>query len=239
MNQILVSKKVYVTKEMRRKQKIYRALYIISVITVLILVVYYIYAEKNRDDQEGLSHEILAQINSDNTTVSEKTIVVALDNNNDDSEVIPIEETQPTANETINEVTTSNGTYTAEAVFTYSKLGISYPVLSEESDELLKVSLCNYWGPKPNEVGNYCIVGHNYKSGKMFGKLSQSAIGDQVTLKDISTGTIVTYSIYNRYVVKPTDVSCTSQRTNGKRELTLITCTNYGQERLVVKAREI
>lgn len=57
MNQILVSKKVYVTKEMRRKQKIYRALYIISVITVLILVVYYIYAEKNRDDQEGLSHE--------------------------------------------------------------------------------------------------------------------------------------------------------------------------------------
>lgn len=240
MNQILVSKKVYVTKEMRRKQKIYRALYIISVITVLILVVYYIYAEKNRDDQEGLSHEILAQINSDNTTVSEKTIVVALDNNNnDDSEVIPIEETQPTANETINEVTTSNGTYTAEAVFTYSKLGISYPVLSEESDELLKVSLCKYWGPNPNEVGNYCIVGHNYKSGKMFGKLSQSAIGDQVTLKDISTGTIVTYSIYNRYVVKPTDVSCTSQRTNGKRELTLITCTNYGQERLVVKAREI
>lgn len=239
MNQILVSKKVYVTKEMRRKQKIYRALYIISVITVLILVVYYIYAEKNRDDQEGLSHEILAQINSDNTTVSEKTIVVALDNNNDDSEVIPIEETQPTANETINEVTTSNGTYTAEAVFTYSKLEISYPVLSEESDELLKVSLCKYWGPKPNEVGNYCIVGHNYKSGKMFGKLSQSAIGDQVTLKDISTGTIVTYSIYNRYVVKPTDVSCTSQRTNGKRELTLITCTNYGQERLVVKAREI
>ena len=85
MNQILVSKKVYVTKEMRKKQQIYRALYIISVITVLILVVYYIYAEKNRDDQEGLSHEILAQINSDNTTVSEKTIVVALDNNNDDS----------------------------------------------------------------------------------------------------------------------------------------------------------
>lgn len=118
-------------------------------------------------------------------------------------------------------------------------LGISYPVLSEESDELLKVSLCKYWGPNPNEIGNYCIVGHNYKSGKMFGKLSQSAIGDQVTLKDISTGTIVTYSIYNRYVVKPTDVSCTSQRTNGKRELTLITCTNYGQERLVVKAREI
>jgi len=27
--------------------------------------------------------------------------------------------------------------------------------------------------------------------------------------------------------------------TNGKKELTLITCTNYGKERLVVKLREV
>jgi LPXTG-site transpeptidase (sortase) family protein len=62
--------------------------------------------------------------------------------------------------------------------------------------------------------------------------------GDQVILSDLS-GRKVTYSIYNKYKVDPTDVSCTSQLTNGKRELTLITCTNYGQERLVLKAREV
>ena len=45
--------------------------------------------------------------------------------------------------------------------------------------------------------------------------------------------------VYNKYVVKPTDTSCTTQHTNGYRELTLITCTNYGKERLVVKCREI
>ena len=72
----------------------------------------------------------------------------------------------------------------------------------------------------------------------MFGKLANAFVGDEVTLKDLS-GRIVTYSIYNRYVVEPTDVSCTSQLTNGQRELTLITCTDYGKRRLIVKAREV
>ena len=71
----------------------------------------------------------------------------------------------------------------------------------------------------------------------MFGKLSGAAVGDEVSLTDLS-GNKVTYVVYNRYVVDPTDVSCTSQLTNGQREITLITCTNYGQDRLVVKARE-
>ena len=61
--------------------------------------------------------------------------------------------------------------------------------------------------------------------------------GDEIILKDLS-GKEVTYSVYTKYVVEPTDVSCTSQLTNGQREITLITCTNYGKERLVVKARE-
>ncbi len=47
------------------------------------------------------------------------------------------------------------------------------------------------------------------------------------------------YSIYDKYTVDPRDVSCTSQLTNGNREVTLITCTNHGKQRLVVKAREI
>ena len=110
-------------------------------------------------------------------------------------------------------------------------------MLSNESDKLLKVSLCKYWGPQPNEIGNYCIVGHNYKSGRMFGKLSMASNGDEVTLK--SKNKSVTYKVYNMYKVEPTDVSCTSQLTNGKREITLITCTNFGKQRLVVKAREI
>lgn len=160
-----------------------------------------------------------------------------MDDNNE-NEIVPLESTADDQAVT-STVTASDGSnYNTEAIVSYPKLGISYPVLADESDALLKVSVCKYWGPKPNEVGNYCIVGHNYKSGKMFGKLSMAQNGDQVILKDLS-GKSVTYGVYNIYKVDPTDVTCTSQLTNGKKEVTLITCTNFGKERLVIKAREI
>ena len=151
---------------------------------------------------------------------------------------MPTNNENSTSGQNTEEITTSDGNkYTTEAILSYQKLGINYPVLSNESDKLLKVSLCKYWGPQPNEIGNYCIVGHNYKSGRMFGKLSMASNGDEVVLK--SKNKSVTYKVYNMYKVEPTDVSCTSQLTNGKREITLITCTNFGKQRLVVKAREI
>jgi sortase A len=246
MNQILVAQRIYVTKEMKRKQRVYKTIFILSLILILILLTYYVFAEKDRNDQEQISQEIKAKIASnDNTTVTEHAIVVALDEDtqNADQSENNVVEVQPVIEETetaevTSKVTTSNGnTYETESVLDYPKLGISYPVLSEQSEQLLKISLNKYWGPKPNSIGNYCIVGHNYKNGKMFGKLSMATIGDEIDLTDLNNNT-VTYTVYNKYVVEPTDVSCTSQLTNGKREITLITCTNYGKQRLVVKARE-
>lgn len=238
MNQILVSEKVYVTPELKRKRKTYKVIFILCLILIVILACYYVLAEYDKNQKEQLSRVILDQM-TDTTTVEEKVVVVALDEPQTEEEVPIIEmpSTTTTSNTIDSQITANGQTYTTEAILDYPKLGISYPVLSEESEELLKVSLCKYWGPNPNKVGNYCIVGHNYKSGKMFGKLSGAEIGDEVNLKDLS-GNTVTYVVYNRYVVDPTDVSCTSQLTNGQREITLITCTNYGQDRLVVKARE-
>lgn len=238
MNQILVAQRVYVTREMKNKQKIYKTIFILSIITIIILLTYYTFAEKNRNDKERMAQEILGKLNSDeldNTTTSDHAIVVSLDS---DSSQDTAEEIIPIDTAISSKITTSDGSsYETEAILKYSKLGINYPVLSDESDELLKISLNKYWGPKPNTIGNYCIVGHNYKNGKMFGKLSMSEIGDEVTLTDLSNNTI-TYTVYNIYTIEPTDVSCTSQLTNGKKEITLITCTNFGKQRLVVKARE-
>lgn len=237
MNQILVSEKIYVTPELKRKRKTYKIIFILSLVLIVILTTYYVLAEFDKNQKEQISREILSQMN-DQTTVEENFIVVALDEEPTDEEVPIIElNTETTTNTLDSEVTANGQTYETEAILDYPKFGINYPVLSEESEELLKVSLCKYWGPNPNKVGNYCIVGHNYRSGKMFGKLSGAAVGDEVSLTDLS-GNKVTYVVYNRYVVDPTDVSCTSQLTNGQREITLITCTNYGQDRLVVKARE-
>ena len=237
MNQILVSEKVYVTPELKRKRKTYKVIFILCLVLIVILTGYYVLAEYDKNQKEQISREILNQMN-DSTTVEDNFIVVALDEEPTDEEVPIVELQTTTTTNTINSEVTANGVnYQTEAILDYPKLGINYPVLSEESEELLKVSLCKYWGPNPNKVGNYCIVGHNYLSGKMFGKLSGAAVGDEINLTDLNNNT-VTYVVYNRYVVEPTDVSCTSQLTNGQREITLITCTNYGKQRLVVKARE-
>ena len=236
MNQILVSEKIYVTKEMKKKKKIYKVIFILCLILIVILAGYYVFAEYDKNQKERISQEILNQMN-DVTTVEERVIVVALDDT-EEEETPVINLPSTTTSNTLNSEITANGkNYTTEAILEYPKLCINYPVLSEETEELLKISLCKYWGPNPNKVGNYCIVGHNYKSGKMFGKLSGAEIGDEVNLTDLN-GDKVTYSVYNKYVVEPTDVSCTSQLTNNQKEITLITCTNYGQDRLVVKARE-
>ena len=109
--------------------------------------------------------------------------------------------------------------------------------MSETSEELLKISINKLWGPGPNEIGNYCVAGHNYKSGKMFGKLKNINIGEKMELTDLK-GRTVTYIVSDKYTIDPTDVNCTSQLTNGRRKLTLITCSNSGSKRLVVQGYE-
>ncbi len=45
------------------------------------------------------------------------------------------------------------------------------------------------------------------------------------------------YYVYDKFVADPYDTRCTSQLTNGKTEITLITCYNHGTQRMILKAR--
>ena len=236
MNQILVTEKLYVTPELKRKKRIYKIQFFVSLFFIFLLSSYYIYAEYDRNKSEEVSRVLLSEVKSDDKTIKEDSkndpiIIVLSENEAEDAEEVEV-------NEVINNTTLNDATYTTEAIVTIPKIDITYPVLSETSDELLEISVNKYWGPKPNEVGNYCVVGHNYRNGKMFGRLHELENGDIVELEDL-TGKTVEYEVYNKYIVEPTDTSCTSQLTNGRKELTLITCTNYGTQRLVVKCREV
>lgn len=247
MNQILVTEKLYVTPELRKKKKIYKIEFFLSVFFICLLFSYYIYAEYDRTKTEQVSQEILAGIqgelreNEDKTVRpnSDEVLIVALDVEEANAAEEELSQEEENDNQNMVTYTAANGnTYNVESTLTIPKLDLNYVVLAETSEELLKVSLNKYWGPKPNEVGNYCIVGHNYKNKKLFGGLSELDTGDIAELTDVN-GKKVKYQVYNKFVVDPNDTSCTSQLTNGKRELTLITCTNYGTQRLIVKCREI
>ena len=257
MNQILVTEKLYITPELRRKKKVYRFEFFLSVLLVCLLFSYYIYAEYDRNESEEVSKEILAELQMPNiqeindetlqdTTIKEYDgiIVVAIeDDEEDDAQIVTGQAKSiaaPAITENVTKYTASDGTtYKVDAVLNIPRLGINYPVFSEWSEELLKKSLNKYWGPNPNEVGNYCIVGHNYRSGKMFGNLPAITNGDIIELTDTKYGRTIKYEVYDRYQVDPTDTRCTSQLTGGRKEITLITCKEYGTQRLVVKAKEV
>ena len=86
-----------------------------------------------------------------------------------------------------------------------------------------------------------CITGHNYKNSKFFGKLLSIKQGDIIKITDLSRRTL-DYTVYDTYVVDPKDTTCTSQLTDGKVEVTLITCyyengNAHATKRFIVKAR--
>lgn len=137
----------------------------------------------------------------------------------------------------LKEYRTANGEkYTIIGSLKIPKINIEYNILSSTSVELLKVSLNKYWGAEPNEVGNMCIVGHNYLDSRFFGKLHTLNKGDVIEVTD-SYNRIEKYYVYDMFIADPYDTRCTSQITNGEKEITLITCYNKGTQRLVVKAR--
>lgn len=257
MNQILVTEKLYVTPELKRKKKIYKVNFFLSVFLVCSLFSYYIYAEYDRNKSEEVSKEILASIEleyfeeepkprSNGVRMENNVLIVTLNQQESDREEIDITKLAKSVQAQIEnkqkekEVFTaeSGDTYSIDAVLNIPTLGINYPIIDKTTNELLKISLTKFWGGNPNEVGNYVIVGHNYRNKKMFGRLSEIKIGDVVELTDLE-GKTISYEVYDRYVVAPEDTSCTSQNTKGNKEVTLITCTNYGTQRLVVKAREV
>lgn len=237
LNQILVTEKIYVTPELKKKKKIYKIEFFLSIILICLFSSYYIHAAYDRDKSEEVSQMILTEIKDDNIKeyCDNDPIIIILDDN--------LSNNKQKEEKLEKEIYIDNVIYPIESIIKIPKIGINYPVISKTSEELLKISVNKFHGPNPNEVGNYCIVGHNYLNDKMFSRLDELKNGDIVELKDLS-GKIIQYRVYDKYIVNPTDTSCTSQRTKdgkklGFREITLITCANYGTQRLIVKCREV
>ena len=261
MNQILFvpndyqEKNTNITSNVRKRKRIF-ILPLILGVTVAISS-YKIYAVvSNMQEEKGniyiqKSEENIQYNNIEvNNTQKENKIIVERNNtiNNQEEQNNIKNENNATSTKTQSQNTTndakisstykaSNGkTYKVIANLNIPSLGIEYPVLSSTSDALLKISLNKYWGANPNEVGNMCIVGHNYEDSRFFGKLNKIENGTIVKITDIS-GKTLDYEVYDKYVVGPYDTDCTSQLTNGNTEITLITCYKNGTKRLVVKAR--
>lgn len=117
------------------------------------------------------------------------------------------------------------------------KLKIDYPILSSVSDDFLKIAPCRFAGPMPNEVGNLCIAGHNYIDNTFFARISTLEENDEIDIYGVN-GNFVKYYVYEKKEVDSSDLSCTSQETDGKRIVTLMTCNSIKQTRIIISAKE-
>lgn len=257
MNQILISEKIYVTPELKRKKRVFRFEFFLSAFLLCVLSSYAIYAEYDRNKSESVSKDLLQNINygsteeeillsnnnSDTVRIEDDAIVVILNKALEDNEEIGIEEQRVEIRPQQDSRVASDGsTYSIIGEVNIPSINVNYPIILPNNldniDTLLKISVCKFHGADPNEVGNLCIVGHNYRNSKFFSKVPSLEAGDIIEIKDL-TGTVLKYKVYTKYTVVPEDVSCTSQLTDGQKEVTLITCTNDNKLRYIIKAREI
>ena len=192
-------------------------------IIILIIIIFLIY-------------EIIETMNNDKEIIKDiQTNNVVIDNNimqNEDNIVV-----NNTVKKINKEIVNEYMGYKVVAQLEIASIDLNTYVLENNQNELNK-SPIHFWGINVNNIGNCCIAGHNFNKPNMFKNLKKLQIGDTIYISDNDNGKIE-YKVYNLYKVLPQDVSCLSQDTQGKRETTLITCTNDSKQRIIVKAKEI
>lgn len=212
----------------------------VMIITILVLSVKAICFSNNSESEENV---IPAKIEEEKEIeIEEEKDIEEINTQEVESEEEQKEEAPAQSTEKVKSYTSSNGkTYDSIGILNIPSLNIEYPILSTTNEKNLKVSLTKYWGGNPNEVGNLCVSGHNYKNSKFFGKLQNIKNGDIIQITDLN-GQTLDYKVYDTKIVDPSDTSCTSQLTNGNIEITLITCyyengSAHASKRFIVKAR--
>ena len=113
------------------------------------------------------------------------------------------------------------------------KLNIQYPVFSNFDNELLKISPCRFFGPNFGENGNICIAGHNYDNNKFFSNIASLNVNDEILLTN-NLNKVFCYYVKKIYEVKPDDLSPIYSYDDNKKQLTLVTCNNKNNNRIII-----
>lgn len=131
-----------------------------------------------------------------------------------------------------------NLSFTKEQLERVMELEIPYidlkqHVLDETTDNNLNIALTQIKPDQVPGVGNFTIAGHRgYRDGRHFSKLAKVPTGENVYLH-VGDKTYI-YEITDSSVIEPTQVEVLNDQA-GKNEITLITCTISGKNRVAVK----
>ena len=117
------------------------------------------------------------------------------------------------------------------------KTKVDYPVLAQLTKRSLEIAVARAYGPGLNEVGNTVIYGHNYRNNMFFSNNKKLTQGDKIYITD-QYGNRVEYTIYRVYQTTSDDATYMTRDTEGRREISLQTCTDDSSKRIIVWAAE-
>lgn len=109
-------------------------------------------------------------------------------------------------------------------------------VIVESTDnEYLRYHVCHFENSSmAGEYGNFALAGHSstYYQNQVFNELHKVEVGDEIKIKTISDE--FTYTITETFVVESNQVEVLENDMT-KKEITIVTCTNGGKQRFIVK----
>lgn len=212
-------------------------LLIVLIIAILGVGGYFVYAKiiKPYTDDSNIE-KAMAQFDSNikNEVIEENNII---EESNNDIEVT-------------NEVLTGGGSssgggskktyYNGYVMLGYieiPKTGINYPIIQDTTVKALETSVAALYPTNAvlNSPGNTVIIGHNYRNSRFFSNNKKLSVGDKVYIT--GNNGKVEYTIYQIFETTTTDTSFYGRDTGGIPEITLSTCTDDGNARLIILAK--
>lgn len=223
--------------------KVLTIILIIAIVIIVGLLVFigidwykaYTVGKDTQNSLDQFNSYIKNNQNNDNNANFENNIdnnnIIEEPNNNN-----IIEEPSDNNNNSNSEGLTYKG-FKVAGVIEIPKTKVKYNVLDDPSAKAMEVGITIIYGPGLNQTGNTVLAGHNYRNGTFFSNNNKLSSGDKIYITDLS-GKKVTYTIYKKYKTDPNDFSYATRNTNGKREISLTTCTDDSSARIIIWAKE-
>ena len=228
-----------------RYNKVLTIMLIVLIVAIVIIgLIFGIKALQNMSDKKD-RERVLAKL-EERSQISENEIEQEEVVGDTNRFYIPIEDVNQSQQETSSSSGGGSGrkkavmykSYPVAGYIKISKINLSYPILSDCSPGALDTAISIQAPPnaKLNEPGNVVLIGHNYKNGKFFANNKKLEVGDKIEITDENNRKL-TYTIYKKFVTTESDSAYVTRATGNNIEISLSTCTDDGQNRLVILAR--
>ncbi len=176
--------------------------------------------DENQSGSSSSLDELVNKMENESNTVSEETTDPNTENEDGEPEPVYYEG------------------YEVKGTIEIPATKVNYPILNAITKKSLEVAIGLVpYGPGINKEGNTILYGHNFRNGTFFSNNKKLKNGDEIIITD-QRGEKVTYIIYNMYQTTSNDAEYMTRDTQGRREISLQTCTDDSKDRLIIWAAE-